>query len=176
MLRTSSVLAGLLALVLATASHGDGPSGETVPVPTATPEQEVRTLGDYGIRYTTQALQSGAQFYPFAFIMRADGKIQRVAPKEMPEFPTQDQLLQTLVAGFNEVAEEGRYRAVAIVADVVIAMPDGRESEAIQLGLEHSGCYFRNVFYPYTLSEEGVLTFGEPLSGKRRARVFTGCS
>ena len=142
----------------------------------ATPEQEVRTLGDYGIAYTSRALQAGAQFYPFAFIMRDDGKIQRVGPKEMPDFPTQDDLLQTLVEGFRDVAGKGRYRAVAIVADVVIAMPDGRESEAIQLGLEHSRCYFRNVFYPYTLSEEGVLTFGEPLSGKRRARIFTGCS
>lgn len=149
---------------------------ETTPVSEPkTPEEEVRLLGDYGIAYTTRALQGGAQFYPFAFIMRSDGKIQRVGPKELPDFPTQDKLLRTLVEGFRDVAEKGGYRAVAIVADVVIEMPDGRESDAIQLGLEHGECFFRNVFYPYTLSEEGVLSFGKPLSGGRRPRVFVGC-
>jgi hypothetical protein len=140
-----------------------------------TPEQEVRTLGDYGIAYTTRALQGGAQFYPFAFVMRADGRIQRIAPKELPDFPTQEKLLRVLEEGFHAVADEGKYRAVAIVADVVIAMPDGRESEAIQLALEHRECFFRNVFYPYTLNDEGVVTFEKPISGKRTGKIFTNC-
>lgn len=148
--------------------------GQDVELPRS-PEQEVRLLGDYCISYTTKALQSGEQFQPFAYVMRMDGRIQRVGPREIPEFPTQEKLLRVLENGFQDVAEQGKYRAVAIVADVVIAMPDGRESEAIQLALEHRSCFFRNVFYPYTLSEEGVLSFGKPLSGKRTGKVFTTC-
>lgn len=149
-------------------------AGQESPEP-ETPEAEVRTLGDYGIAYTTRALQSGAQFYPFAFVMRHDGAIQRLAPSEMPRFPTQEELLETLVAGLAEEEVHRKYKAVAIVVDVVIAMPGGRESEAIQLGLEHESGFCRNVFYPYTLSEEGRLKFEKPLSGKRRSRIFGRC-
>ncbi|MBW2268359.1 MAG: hypothetical protein JRH16_07260 [Deltaproteobacteria bacterium] len=157
---------------------GGEPASEeaTEEAPPQSPEQEVRTLGDYGIAYTTRALQAGSEFYPFAFVMRRDGAIQRIAPGELPRFPTQIELLQTLEQGFADAAVKDKYRAVAIVADVVIAMPDGRESEAIQLALEHREGFCRNVFYPYTLSKEGTLNFDEPLSGKRTGKIFTACN
>ena len=180
-MRTLAASLACLLLLAASPSRGEEPA-ETSPEETAaaappqTPEQEVRTLGDYGIAYTTKALQGGAEFYPFAFVMRTDGAIQRIAPGEMPRFPTQVELLQTLESGFAEPAVNVKYRAIALVADVVIAMPDGRESEAIQLALEHREGYCRNVFYPYTLSEEGVLSFEKPVSGKRTGKIFTACN
>ncbi len=176
---TASLACLLLLATAPTRADGanDSAAGETpATAPPQDPEQEVRTLGDYGIAYTAKALQSGAEFYPFAFVMRMDGAIQRVAPSELPRFPTQVELLQTLERGFAEKAVNGKYRAIAIVADVVISMPDGRESDAIQLALEHREGFCRNVFYPYTLSEESILSFHEPVSGKRTGKIFTACN
>lgn len=180
MRRLAATLIGLL-LAIASPSYADAgdtaaPEEAATPAEPQTPEQEVRTLGDYGIAYTRKALQGGAEFYPFAFVMRLDGAIQRIAPRELPAFPTQLELLRTLEKGFADGDVKDKWRAIAIVADVVIAMPDGRESEAIQLALEHRGGFCRNVFYPYTLSQEGVLHFLKPLSGKRTGKVFTSCN
>jgi hypothetical protein len=168
----------LLATAPIRADGADDPAAAatSAAAPPQTPEQEVRTLGDYGIAYTTRALQSGAEFYPFAFVMRTDGAIQRIAPTELPRFPTQIELLETLEKGFAEKAVNGKYRAIVIVADVVISMPDGRESDAIQLALEHRDGFCRNVFYPYTLSEDSVLSFDAPLSGKRTGKIFPACN
>ena len=91
-------------------------------------------------------------------------------------FRRRSELLQTLEKGFADAAVKGKYRAIAIIADVVIAMPDGRESEAIQLALEHREGFCRNVFYPYTLSKEGTLSFNDPVSGKRTGKIFTACN
>jgi hypothetical protein len=178
-MRSLATSLACLLLLLAGASRAadaDEPSPDKPAATAQTPEQEVRTLGDYGIAYTTRALQGGAEFYPFAFVMRTDGAIQRIAPSEIPRFPTQPELLRTLEQGFAEPDVRDKYRAIALVADVVIAMPDGRESEAIQLALEHREGFCRNVFYPYTLSEEGTLSFDEPLSGKRTGKIFTACN
>lgn len=180
-MRTLAISLACLLFLATPSTRADGaddsaPDETPAAAPPQTPEQEVRTLGDYGIAYTTRALQSGAEFYPFAFVMRTDGAIQRVAPSELPRFPTQVELLQTLERGFAEKAVNGKYRAIAIVADVVISMPDGRESDAIQLALEHREGFCRNVFYPYTLSEESVLSFHEPVSGKRTGKIFTACN
>jgi hypothetical protein len=180
-MRTLAVLLACSLLPLAAPGRAEEvgslvPEANAAPAEPQTPEQEVRTLGDYGIHYTTRALKSGAEFYPFAFVMRHDGAIQRIAPREVPEFPSQVELLRTLEQGFADQTVHKKWRAIAIVADVVIAMPDGRESEAIQLALEHSAGFCRNVFYPYTLSQEGVLNFDKPLSGKRIGRVFTACN
>ena len=96
----------------------------------------------------------------------------RVAPSESIEFPTNDKLVATLENGFREAADAGRYRAVAILADVIIALPNGTQSDAIQVALEHRQGFCRNVFYPYTLSDEGSLSFHKPISGAREGKVF----
>jgi hypothetical protein len=170
-LRCFPLLLALAWPALADEAPGPDEPVKTTPSP-ASPEQELRTLGDYGMAYTTRALRGGAQFYPFAFIMRADGAIQRVAPSQSIEFPTNEKLVATLEQGFREAADEGRYRAVAILSDVVIALPDGSQTDAIQVALEHREGSCRSVFYPYSLSDEGALSFHKPISGARAGKVF----
>lgn len=141
--------------------------------PATSPEQELISLGERGMAAATSVLKSGAQLPPFAFVMRADGTTQRVAASERSA--SHEKLVATLENDLRAAAEEGRYKAVAILADVVIALPDGTRSDAILVGLEHRAGSCRNVFHPYTRSDEGTLSFQKPISGARAGKVFAAC-
>jgi len=161
------IAACIAALCLASAAASDETASS------ATPEADVRKLMNYGVALARQILDDHPAFHPFAFVMDPDGKIGQVALSE-----GRDHEGAVLLASLGEIlhtrAAEGRYRAVAIMADVRIAH-DGKETDAIQAGLEHATGYCLNVYFPYKRSEEGALTLEEALSAAREGTVFDPC-
>jgi hypothetical protein len=122
----------------------------------------------------TRLAKEGA-FHPFAFFMSADGRVQRVSPKQDAALPSPDDVLVLLQQAFRERALAGECRAVALVADVVIALPGGGQSDALQIGVEHQAGYCANFFHPYERRTDGTLRFLEPISHERKGVVFPDC-
>ena len=149
------------------------PSSEA---PTSAEAQEdVRLLVDTSLAVARKTLSEEGDFHPFAFFMNPEGGLQRLTPKKDAALPEPDALLQILQQSFRERAAAGECRAIAVVADVVIALPGGGESDALQIGIEHRSGWCRNLFYPFERAADGKLRFEKEISGRRDGVVFPGC-
>jgi hypothetical protein len=162
---TAALAAGLLAGAAA-AQPGPGP---------APPDADLSLLVDAGLAFATTRLAQGGELLPFAFVVRADGKLQRVAPSTKRELPSPESLLELLGQAFRDDARAGAYRAVAIFADVVIALESGAQTDAIQVGLEAASGRCADVYFPYARGPEGELRFEAPIHSARTAVVFERC-
>jgi hypothetical protein len=137
--------------------------------------EDAKVLVENAVSVARATLAKEGRFHPFAFFMTSDGRVQRVTPKQDVALPSPDETLGLLQAAFRQRAEAGECRAIALVADVVIALPGGGRSDALQVGVEHRDGYCQNFFHPYEREPDGAIRFGEPLSSRRRGTVFPSC-
>ena len=166
----ASVLVAALACAAGAAAQAPDASA---PVPE--PREDVQLLVDASLASARKTLAEQGDFHPFAFFMNPQGALQRLTPKADASLPEPDALVDLLQRAFRQRAEAGEARAIAVVADVVIAVPGGGESDALQIGIEHRSGWCRNLFYPFQRSEGGELLFGDEISGRRAGVVFPGC-
>ena len=160
------------ALVLATLKPLPARAEDAVSAEAA---EDAKILVENGVAVGRMTLAKEGRFHPFAFFVTADGRVQRVTPKSDVALPAPDEALALLQAAFRQRAEAGECRAFAVVADVVIALPGGGQSDALQVGVEHRSGYCRNFFHPYERKTDGTLRFLEPISGARKGMVFPNC-
>jgi hypothetical protein len=173
--RTAPLVAALACAATASAQAPAVPSPADLP-PSVEAQQDVRLLVDTSLAVARKTLSEQGDFHPFAFFMKADGGLQRLTPKADAALPEPEAMLQLLQQSFRERAAAGECRAVAVVADVVIALPGGSgQSDALQIGLEHRSGWCRNFFYPFEKSPEGEIRFQKPISGHRAGAVFPDC-
>lgn len=159
----------------ATAGESPGESAATPPVAEAAAEQaEVRRLMNYCFALARQILAEHPAFHPFAFVLEQDGQVAQVALSEGRDHEGAF-LIETLEDLLQQRASEGKYRAIGIAADVHIAH-DGKETDAIQVGLEHTSGYCVHVYLPYERSEDGEVSVGEAVSAARTGTVFGPCT
>jgi len=163
-----------LAWALALAAPGPLP-GRAEDTVSAEAAEDAKVLVENGVAVARSTLAKEGRFDPFAFFVASDGRVQRVTPKRDVAQPAPDAALALLQAAFRQRAEAGECRAFAVVADVVIALPGGRQTDALQVGVEHRSGYCRNFFHPYERGSDGTLRFGEPISSPRKGMVFPDC-
>lgn len=166
--RTAPTLAALLAVLLG----APAPAAEPFAEDTA---EDARILVENAIAVARDRLAREGEFHPFAFFMAPDGRVQRMSPRPDAALPSPDDALLLLQQAFRERAAAGGCRAVAFVADVVIALPGGGESDALQVGVEHRDGYCANFFHPYERQRDGTLRFLDPIAGPRKGVVFPDC-
>ena len=169
--RATAILA---ALACAAAASAKAP--EPAPPTPPEPREDVELLVDASLATARKTLGEQGDFHPFAFFMTPEGALQRLTPKRDAALPEPAALVTLLQQTFRQRAQAGECRAVAVVADVVIAVPGGGgERDALQIGIEHRSGWCRNLFYPFQRSEDGTVSFGEEISGRREGVVFPGC-
>jgi hypothetical protein len=126
-------------------------------------EEDARILVETAIAVARATLAEEGDFHPFAFFVGSDGRVQRVTPKRDAALPAPEEVLGMLEAAFRERAAAGECRAVALVADVRIALPGGGESDALHVAVEHRSGYCQNFFHPFERASDGGIRFGEPI-------------
>jgi hypothetical protein len=167
-----------LAIACAATASAEAPKAPPAPAKVEAPEvaqEDVQLLVDTSLAVARKTLAEEGDFHPFAFFMNPEGGLQRITPKKDAALPEPDALLQILQQAFRERAAAGQCRAIAVVADVVIALPGGGESDALQIGIEHRSGWCRNLFYPFRRSDDGEIRFDPEISGHRAGVVFPGC-
>ena len=128
-----------------------------------------------GLNLARLRLEKGEALVPYAFVLRSDGRTQRVSPKLSPRQRTAEDVAAALVEGLRSRAARGEYQAVAIFRFVVIKLPGGGESNAIHAGLEHQSGSCAQVYVPYRKPEKSSLEFEPELRRSREAEVFEHC-
>jgi hypothetical protein len=114
-----------------------------------------------------------SEFYPYAGYMKPDGEIVHVGAKEAgTDRAKSKDLIAILKRSFGNLARSNQCKATAIVYDVVIPLPDeNRQSDAIQVCLDHADNYSAEFFLPYELIE-GRVVYGEMFAQEGKYELF----
>jgi len=163
------MLQRLLAIIVATGISSAVLAEEATPV---TPKGEVESLMNEGIRLAKEMLGKHGEFYPYGYVMRANGEVQSVAASDGTEHPTSHQLIDLLNTAFRKGADSGEYKATAVFIDVRVTPPGGTKTDAVRVGLEHRAGYCVDVYFPYSRSADGRVQFGELFASPREGVVF----
>lgn len=102
--------------------------------------------------------------------MKPDGEIVDVGADDPDtERPKSNDLIHVLRSSFQEMASTNQCKAVAVVFDVAVTLPNSnRKSDAIQVCVDHVGGYSAEVFFPYQIVNHEIIydgTFAQ--EGKR---------
>jgi hypothetical protein len=165
--RRSGALIALAASLALEARAESGASPEA--------EEDARILAENSVAAARASLAAEGDFDPFAFFVAPDGSVQRLTPKRGVAPAAPQAMLGLLQEELRRRAAAGECRAVALVADVRIALPDGGETDAFQVTIEHRSGHCQTFFQPFERAEDG-LRFGGPIARRRPGAVFPECA
>ncbi len=134
-----------------------------------TPKQESELLMNAVLPVAERMLKEYGEFFPFGGYMMLDGSIRHIGASDSnTDHPKSRDLLFVLKDSFKEMASRRACKAVALVFDVPVALPDAAEkSDAIQLNIEHAAGYSVEVFFPYRLGDGELSMATRSLNRKR---------
>ena len=135
------------------------------------PKESVEYLMNDGISFATHLLSEYGEFHPFGRALGKDSKIVNVAAYDGEEFPAGADALQLLENGLREKVSADGDVAIATFANVTLRDENQTPIDAVQVGLEHVSGYSVNVYYPYSLNDEGVL-YGDLIAIEREPNIF----
>ena len=88
------------------------------------------------------------------------------------EQPPSLDLIHLIKSGFVEAANDGSYKATALVYDVRVAVPDDiRKKDAVAVSLNHRDGYSVIVIFPYRL-HGNEFAFGEAFAQTGERDIF----
>lgn len=122
--------------------------------------EELNELLNGAVEVATERLAADTEFLPFALAMQTeDDEVFHLEPDEEDLSDGEDQglIVAALRSGLRDAAGEGRWKAVAIVADVTVEDEDGQAvTSAIQIWLEHVGTEAISCTIPYEIGDDAV--------------------
>ncbi len=121
-----------------------------------------------------EMLRKHGEFYPFAVTMDRDGKVALVGGVTGSEHPDSESVIDLLVDGLRRSAEQGAIRASGICWDARLTAPDGQNTDAIAMSLEHAAGDAALVFRPYSKGRILGWRFGDLVAnapGERRVFI-----
>ena len=118
-------------------------------------------------------LRENGEFYPYGGYMKPDGTIVEMGAADPDtEHPESKDLIYVLKSSLQELARRRGCKAVAIVFDVTVKLPNSdRKSDAIQVCVEHAEHYAAEVFFPYRRTKKDVV-YGETFAQQGKSEVF----
>jgi hypothetical protein len=116
-------------------------------------KQESEELMRAVLPLAEKMLRRYGEFHPYGGYMKLDGTIVDVGAGDPDiERPKSKDLIYVLRSSFREMASANQCRAVAVVFNVAVSLPDSnRKSDAIQVCVEHADGYSAEVFFPYQM-------------------------
>jgi hypothetical protein len=133
---------------------------------TESAKEECEKLMSSLLPFAKKMLSEYREFYPYGGFMRPLGEIVHVGGKiEGTDHPKSADLINLLREKAVEVARKNESKAVAIIFDVRIKVPGTTEkTDAIQVCLDHREDYSTEVLFPYSIEDDGQVTYGAPFA------------
>jgi hypothetical protein len=113
------------------------------------------------------------EFHPYGGYMKLDGTIVDVGAEDPDtDHPKSKDLIYVLRSSFREMANTNQCKAVAVVFDVAVNLPNSnRKSDAIQICVDHADGYSAEVFFPYQIVNNEVV-YGETFAQEGSHDIF----
>jgi hypothetical protein len=139
------------------------------------PKQDSETLVQDVLPFAKQMLREHGEFFPFGGYTKPNGEIVHVGARDkLTDRPESSDLIGYLRPAFRRKAHAEEIVAGAVVCDVLVVPPGGSEkSDAIRVSVEHRGGYDAELFYPYSRSDDGELTFGAAFARRSGSWLFS---
>ena len=136
-------------------------------------KEDVETLLNELMPHAEGQLAKHREFYPFGGAVDTSGELLRTEAWTGDEQPSASDLVDSLVATFQQQADANEIRATAILIDCLTVPPDETEKvDAVAARLDHLDGYSAVVFFPYTIGPDGSVTFDEPFAHEGDDEIF----
>jgi hypothetical protein len=141
---------------------------------TRTPQEDCEELMNLVVPFAARMLKDRHAFVPFGATMAPSGQIDGALSSTGDAKPDVDQLISLLELGFHRGATEGKYKATAIVVDMVIVAPGkSTQQDGVAVRLDHRDGYSVIVGFPYSFSETGELLMEPPFATEGAHQIFS---
>lgn len=121
---------------------------------------ESQELMDAVLPLAEKLLTEHGEFFPYGGAMTPEGNVVSISAYDGDEHPPSSALIDMLQKAFHASAQNGEYKATALVYDVRIRLASGEPSDAIAIALDHKSGYSVVVLLPYSIIG-GELQYGE---------------
>ncbi len=135
-----------------------------------TAKEECEELMNAVVPLAEQMLSQHREFYPFGGAMDSTGALVAVGGYTGDEHPPSADVIAVLEEGFQRAAKEGKYKATALVVDMLVVPPGkATKQDAIAVRLDHRDGYSVVVVFPYVIGPGGaVLDAPYAVAGEQR--------
>jgi hypothetical protein len=118
-------------------------------------------------------LRQYGEFYPYGGYMKPDRTIVDVGADDPDtDRPKSRDLIYVLRSSFQEMARTNQCKAVAIIFDVAVNLPESnRTSDAIQVCVDHADGYSAEIFFPYQVVNNEII-YEETFAQKGKHEIF----
>jgi hypothetical protein len=151
----------------------DGDASSRWSVPALNPKHESESLINALLPLAKQMLRRYGEFYPYGGYMKLNGEIVQLGADD-PDMnrPKSRDLIYILRSSLQEIAHTKQCKVGALVFDVKVNLPkDNRKSDAIQISVEHAGCYSADIFFPYQIVD-GEVVYAEAFAQEGQHDIF----
>jgi hypothetical protein len=137
------------------------------------PKQESEKLMNAVLPFAEKMLRQHGEFYPYGGYMKPDGTIIEVGADDPDtDRPKSRDLIYVLRNSFREMASMNHCKAVAMVFDVAVTLPESdQKSDAIQVCVEHVEGYSAEVFFPYQIVSKEIV-YGKTFAQQGKSDIF----
>lgn len=135
------------------------------------PQADCNTLLGIVMPFAEQLLAQHGMFHPFGAALAPDGEAVPVTGYDGRDTAPAEDIIALLTEAFVEGAETGRYVATALAFDATIEMPEGGETSAVAIQLDHRDGLSVVVYFPYRL-EDGRVAFDPSLQQDGASEIF----
>ncbi len=131
--------------------------------------EEVNELLDHCRNYAEELLMETGELFPFGALMDAEGHSHHreveIDPKHVP---SNGKIIEMLLEYFEEECDEHAARAYAIACEASVQLDEKTTTDVISVDIQHKSVADIPMYYfPYKLSEDGDVKFGEAFAVKR---------
>lgn len=136
-------------------------------------KQDSEKLLNAVLPFAEKMLRLYGEFYPYGGYTKSDGTVLDVGAEDPDaDHPKSKDLIYVLRSSFREMAAAGQCKAVAIVSDLVVSLPDSnRRSDAIQVCVDHKDGYSADVFFPYRIVDNEIV-YGPTFAQEGSHEIF----
>ena len=124
------------------------------------PKEECEVLLDTLLPAAENLLRKNGEFYPIGAVMTIDSSTTFTAADCGTDFPNSQSVIDALISSHKQMAVKNEIKASGIAWNAAISTPDGKQSDAIIVSLEHKGDYSVVVVLPYKIGLFKRIKFG----------------
>ena len=132
---------------------------------------EVQELLGHCHGYAADLLMETGELFPFGATMDSSGRTShREYEIDLKKIPSNGEMIEKLLATFEEEYQNEELKAYALVYEVRIKLDENTTTDAIAIDIKHRESEEIPVFYyPFTIDENENVEFGEGFAVKRGA-------
>ncbi|HHP0460851.1 MULTISPECIES: hypothetical protein [Vibrio harveyi group] len=134
-------------------------------------KEDALHLFDSVLPFAEKMLAEYGEFYPYGAAMTLTGDVVDVSVFEGNEYPPSSEIIDLLNSAFLKAAASRQYSTTAVVYDVRITLPSGKDSDAIAVNLDHNSGYSIVVYLPYKKVNQAI-EYGEISVQEGRGAIF----